>query len=198
MYWDITMGVTNGYQFGEDDPQEKPDAPTHYIRPSTFIDFGDNGGLAVGFNYLSRTDFQALKTELSGLDFIYKKKEGKFNRWLFQSEIWYRMQNSAITDQSNEIGSYFYPEYGINERWAFGLRVDLFSDLSMKFDDGGKRDNLDYAFVPTLTYRNSEFVLWRLAYTHEVNNVALQADQINRIIELQFVALLGAHPAHSF
>ncbi|MBO9668062.1 MAG: hypothetical protein J7501_14775, partial [Bdellovibrio sp.] len=58
-YWDITLGVTNGYQFGEDDPQEKPDAPTHYIRPSTFIDFGDNGALAIGFNYLSRTDYQA-------------------------------------------------------------------------------------------------------------------------------------------
>ncbi|MBO9668595.1 MAG: hypothetical protein J7501_17485, partial [Bdellovibrio sp.] len=110
----------------------------------------------------------------------------------------YSMPNSPETDRSNEIGSYIYPEYGFNEQWAFGLRVDLFTDLSMKFDDGSKRDNLDYAFVPTLTYKNSEFVTWRLAYTHEVNNVALQADQINRIIELQFVAILGAHPAHSF
>lgn len=197
-YWDITVGVTDGYQFGEEDTVEKPHVPTHYIRPSTFIDFGDAGGLQIGFNYLGRTDGQGLQTQLTGLDFVFKKKEGNFNRWLFQSEIWNRVQNSETTERADQIGAYFYPEYGFSARWFLGMRFDAYTDNSLKFDDGGKRDNLDYAFVPTLTYKNSEFVTWRLAYTHEVNNVAMEADQINRVIELQFIAILGAHPAHSF
>ncbi|UYL08767.1 hypothetical protein B9G69_017125 [Bdellovibrio sp. SKB1291214] len=204
-YWDITFGVTDGYQMGEEDHgdhshavTERPNAPIHYIRPSTFIDLGDNSGLQIGLNYFGQTDAHGLQTQLSGLDFVYKKKEGNYNRWLFQSEIWNRVQNSDTTERSNQIGAYFYPEYGFNARWFAGLRVDAFTDMSLKFDDGEKRDNLDYAFVPTVSYKNSEFVTWRLAYTHEVNNVAMEADQINRVIELQFIAILGAHPAHAF
>lgn len=197
-YWDITVGVTNGYQFGEHDPQEKPHVPTHYLRPSTFIDLGENGGLQIGLNYLGRTDFEGLQTQLTGLDFVYKKKEGKFNRWLFQSEIWYRNQKSDTTDRSEQVGAYFYPQYGLDEQWSFGLRLDAFSDLSMSFTDGDHRNNLDYAVVPTITFKNSEFATWRLAYSHEVNNVALASDDINRTIELQFIAILGAHPEHSF
>ncbi|WP_413292622.1 hypothetical protein ACLSU7_14485 [Bdellovibrio sp. HCB185ZH] len=197
-YFDVTVGVTDGYKWHEDDTPERPKAPVHYIRPSTFFNIGDNGGLQIGLNYLGRTDATGLQTQLTGLDLVYKLKEGKFNRWLFQSEIWNQVQNSDLTDRSNKMGAYFYPEYGFNERWFVGLRLDAFTDMSWKYDDGDRRDNLDYAFVPTVTFRNSEFVTWRLAYTHEVNYVAMESDQTNRVLELQFIAILGAHPAHAF
>ncbi|WP_413558739.1 hypothetical protein [Bdellovibrio sp. HCB209] len=204
-YWDITVGVIDGYSWEShqhDDhvheELERPDAPIYYVRPSTFVDLGDNSGLQIGLNYLGRTDSQGLKTELSGLDFVFKKKEGNFNRWLVQSEIWNQTQNSETTERTTKMGAYIYPEFGFSPNWFVGLRMDAFTDKSLKFDDGDDRSNLDYAFVPTVTYKNSEFVTWRLAYTHEVNNVSMQADQINRVIELQFIAILGAHPAHAF
>ncbi|WP_413585377.1 hypothetical protein [Bdellovibrio sp. HCB274] len=204
-YWDITVGVTDGYQTVSEDhgdhtheSSERPTAPTFYIRPSTFIDLGETGGLQIGLNYLSASDSHGVRTELAGLDFVFKRKEGNFNRWLLQSEIWNRVQNSDLTERSNQMGAYIFPEYGFNPRWFLGLRMDAFTDLSLSYDDGEHRDNLDYAFVPTLTYKNSEFVTWRIAYTHEVNNVSQEADQINRVLELQFIAILGAHPAHTF
>ncbi|QDK39093.1 outer membrane beta-barrel protein [Bdellovibrio sp. NC01] len=198
-YWDITVGVTNGYQWGEDSPREKPRVPVHYIHPVTFIDLGANNGLQIGGTYLGRTDSTGLQTQLGGLDFVYKQKEGKFNRWFFQSEIWYQNQNSPDTDRSEKIGAYIYPEYGFSENWSLGLRMDAFSDLSQNFEGTNDRQkNLDYAFVPTLTFKTSEFATWRVAYTHEVLNQAQMADQIDRKIELQFIAILGAHPAHAF
>lgn len=204
-YFDVTFGVTDGYSWEShqhDDhvhvELERPDAPIYYIRPSTFIDMGDNSGLQIGLNYLGRSDSQGLQTQLSGLDLVYKKKEGNFNRWLVQSEIWNQTQNSDTTERTSQMGAYIYPEYGFSANWFLGVRLDAFKNFSLKNDDGESLDNLDYAFVPTVTYKNSEFVLWRLAYTHEVSNVAMQADQINRVIELQFIAILGAHPAHAF
>ncbi len=198
-YWDITMGVTDGYQWGEKSVRAKPDSPVVYIHPITFLDLGTDKGLQMGATYLSRSDSQGLWTQLTGLDFVFKQKEGKFNRWFFQSEIWYQNQNSAKTNRSEEIGAYIYPEYGFNENWAFGLRVDAFTDLSQNFEGTNDRQkNLDYAFVPTLTFKTSEFSTWRIAYTHEVQNVAQEADKIDRKLELQFIAILGAHPAHAF
>ncbi|MDG0815383.1 outer membrane beta-barrel protein [Bdellovibrio svalbardensis] len=198
-YWDITVGVTNGYQWGEDSVRAKPQAPVLYIHPVTFIDLGADKGLQLGLNYLTRTDAQGLKTQLSGLDFVFKQKEGRFNRWFLQSEIWYQNQNSSVTDRSEKIGAYIYPEYGISQNWAVGLRFDGFSDLSQTFEGStDKQKNLDYAFAPTLTYKTSEFAIWRMAYTHEVKNVSQEADKIDRKIEFQFIAILGAHPAHTF
>lgn len=198
-YWDITVGVTDGYQWGEDSPREKPRVPVHYIHPVTFIDLGADRGLQIGANYLGRTDYTGLQTKLTGLDFVYKQKEGKFNRWFFQSEIWNQEQNSSETAYTDKIGAYIYPEYGFNENVFFGFRVDAFSDLTQKFSGtSDHQKNLDYAFVPTFSYKTSEFATWRLAFTYEVQNAELQADQIDRKIELQFIAILGAHPAHPF
>lgn len=198
-YWDITVGVTDGYQWGEGSVREKPRSPVYYIHPVTFIDLGSDKGLQVGFNYLGRTDAQGLQTQLSGMDFVFKQKEGKFNRWFLQSEIWYQNQNSGSTDRSEKMGAYIYPEHGFNQNWALGLRMDAFTDLSQTFaGTNDKQNNLDYAFVPTLTYKTSEFATWRVAYTHEVQNVSQEADKINRKIEFQFIAILGAHPAHAF
>ncbi|HWU42343.1 MAG TPA: outer membrane beta-barrel protein [Bdellovibrio sp.] len=198
-YWDITVGVTDGYQWGEGSENAKPHAPVHYIHPVTFIDIGADKGLQIGATYLGRTDSHSLQTQLTGMDFVYKQKEGKFNRWFLQSEIWYQNQNSPSTNRSEKIGCYVYPEYGFNQNVFLGLRLDAFSDLSQTYANSSDRQkNLDYAFVPTLAYKTSEFALFRAAFTYEVQNAAQEADKIDRKIELQFVAILGAHPAHSF
>lgn len=199
-YWDITVGVTNGYTFGESDtPGAKPRVPTHYIHPVNFIDFGDAGGLQWGLNYLGRTDADGVQTQLYGLDFVFKKMEGKTLNFLLQSEIWYRNMNSPETDRTEDLGAYIYPQFALNEQWFAGLRVDLFSELARKFeDDGSKQDNFDYGLVPTVTYKHSEFTWFRLAYGYDVQTYQGQSDTVNQKIEFQIVSILGAHPAHSF
>ncbi|ASD62536.1 outer membrane beta-barrel protein [Bdellovibrio bacteriovorus] len=199
-YWDITLGVTNGYTYGHShDEGEKPQVPTHYIHPVNFVDFGEAGALQWGMNYLGRTDAAETKTQLYGLDFVFKKTKGKTLSFLFQSEIWYRNLSGPGADTQEDIGAYFYPQMSLSERLFLGLRVDLFSDLSRSFiSDGSRQENLDYGFVPTLTFKNSEFSLLRVAYTYDNQTYQGESDTISQKIELQWVAILGAHPAHSF
>ncbi|WP_373998264.1 hypothetical protein [Bdellovibrio bacteriovorus] len=199
-YWDITAGVTNGYTYGHaHDAGEKPRVPTHYIHPVNFIDFGDAGALQWGMNYLGRTDAEGIQTQLYGLDFVFKKMEGKVLRFLLQSEIWYRNLKAPEADRQEDIGAYIYPQMSLSERLFLGLRVDLFSELSRTFQsDGSKQDNLDYGFVPTLTYKHSEFTWFRVAYTYDVQTYKGESDDLSQKIELQLVSILGAHPAHSF
>lgn len=199
-YWDITVGVTNGYTYGHaHDAGEKPRVPTHYIHPVNFIDFGDAGALQWGANYLGRTDAHGIQTQLYGLDFVFKKMEGKTLSFLLQSEIWYRNLNAPGTSAKEDMGAYIYPQISLNEQLFAGLRVDLFSELSRTFaSDDSRQDNLNYAFVPTLTYKHSEFTLFRAAYTYDIQQYKGEADSLNQMIEFQIVSLLGAHPAHAF
>lgn len=199
-YWDITVGVTNGYTWGHAvDAGKKPQVPVHYIHPVNFIDLGDMGALQWGLNYLGRTDADGIQTQLYGLDLTFKKSEGKTLERLFQSEIWMQIQSGSETERSEQIGAYFFPQLALNERNFAGLRLDLFSDLSRSFAaDGSKQDNLEYRLVPTYTFKNSEFSLFRAAYSYNVQTFKGEDDVREQKIEFQFVAILGAHPAHSF
>lgn len=200
-YWDVTLGVTNGYNFGSHahDAGEKPRVPTHYIHPVNFVDFGDAGALQWGANYLGRTDHEGHQTQLYGLDFVFKKMEGKTLDLLLQSELWYRNQSGHDEGTHEEVGAYFYPQTALSERLFLGMRMDLFTELNHVSEaDGTKQGNLDYALVPTLTYKHSEFSVFRLAYTYNNETFEGEADKINQKLELQWVAILGAHPTHSF
>ncbi|MEK2646785.1 hypothetical protein [Bdellovibrio sp. BCCA] len=200
-YWDITVGVTNGYSFGEhsETPAEKPRVPTHYIHPVNFIDFGDSGALQWGANYLGRTDAHGVQTQLYGLDFVFKKMEGKILNFLLQSEIWYRNQSASGLATSEDLGAYVYPQFSLTEQLFAGLRIDLFTELARKSEaDGSKQDNFNYGLVPTLTYKHSEFTLFRVAYGYDVQTYQGESDTVHQKIELQLVSILGAHPAHSF
>lgn len=199
-YWDLTVGVTNGYTFGHShDAGEKPRVPTHYIHPVNFVDFGDNGALQWGMNYLGRTDAAGVQTQLYGLDFVFKKSEGKITKFLLQSEIWYRNLHSAESERQEDLGAYIFPQYALSEKLYAGLRLDIFSELSRVSEvDGSKQNNLNYGFVPTMTYKHSEFTQFRLAYGYDVQTYQGESDTISQKIELQLIAILGAHPIHSF
>ncbi len=199
-YWDITVGVTNGYTYGHShDAGERPRVPTHYIHPVNFVDFGDTGSLQWGLNYLGRTDAEGIQTQLYGLDFVFKQTEGKVTNWLLQSEVWYRNLSNPTEATSEELGAYVYSQWALTERLYAGVRVDLFSELSRRFvSDNSKQDNLNYALVPSITFKNSEFALLRATYALDTETYKGESDSTHQRIELQWVAILGAHPAHSF
>lgn len=199
-FFDVTLGVTNGYCFGHCHGvnEERPPMPVMYIRPTTFFGGATSGGL-LGLSYLVRKDASKVRTDLYGIDFTFKRREGKVLRWLVQTEWMYQTQVGRALMQEEKLGGYVFPQYGLNENWHFGLRFDAFSHLNLKFQSNGeRRDDLDYAFVPTVTYRNSEFSTLRLAYAHEVDTTEGVGDVKDRQIQLQFVFLLGSHPSHDF
>ena len=199
-YIDITVGVTNGYCYGEcNTPGQKPPYPLYYIHPSTFFDYGDGKGLLVGASYLSRRNSDAISTNLYGLDAVYKVRQGKRLKWLLQSEVFYQVQTVTDAENTRKLGFYVYPQYGMNERLSFGCRVDGFSQLNLKDSvTGEKQKDFDYALVPTISYKASEFSTVRLAYAHEVDTTQGKDNRMDRQIQLQLTFLLGAHPAHDF
>lgn len=197
---DITIGVTNGYCFGEcETAGSKPPYPLYYIHPSTFVDYGDGKGLLLGASFMSRKSAAGEKTDLFGIDATYKAREGKRLKWLVQTEVFYQIQTVTDDDSSKKFGFYVFPQYGVNDRLSLGFRVDGFSYLNMR--DSTTREKLrdfDYALVPTITYKSSEFSTVRLAYAHEVDTTQGRDNGMDRILQLQLTFLLGAHPSHEF
>lgn len=193
-YLDLTLGVTNGYCWGHCHGEElRPATPVHYVRPATFISFGESGsGLLFALNYLGHKEGTGLKRTLIGMDATYKSREGKNLKWLIQSEIWNQNieeSNDPEIENGSRLGAYIYPQYGFTEKLQFGFRADV-----MTHDD-----ELDWGFAPTLTYKTSEFSTLRLAYSHEnLQGHSGEPDESDRRIDLQLIYMLGAHPAHDF
>ncbi len=194
-YWDLTLGVTNGYNFGEStEPDSRPHVPTHYIRPSGYVEHGEVGQLQWGLNYLGRTDAASLQTQLFGVDLTYTKGANTSPVFFLQSELWYRIQNSPTTARSEQIGAYVFPQMSLAENVLLGVRVDIFKDLKLASDTGDlSQDNLNYAFVPTFTYKHSPSATLRTAYTLDTQTTEGQDATVRQKIEFQWIATLGTH-----
>lgn len=207
-FWELTLGITNGYQLGQHyhddgaahshDPVEAPHVPTHYAKLSNFLEFENGSGLQWGMSYLGNTDAHATETQLVGMDFVYKISESKYPKFLVESEIWYRKLNGEEVPTTEDFGLYIYPQFALTERVFLGTRFDLFSQPKHYDDLGDYERFTQYAAVPTLTYKHSEFTLFRLAYTYASNEFSQSGTEIDQKIELQLISILGAHPAHIF
>lgn len=197
---EVTVGVTNNYCYGHcHEDGDRPPRPLYYVHPTTYFDFGTNKGMLVGATYLSRIDAAKTQTDLYGIEATYKSRQGKVLKWLLQSEFFVQTQSNPAAGRTEKAGFYIYPQYGIDQGLSFGMRIDGFSQTNLKFaSNGEKRNDLDYAVVPTLTYKASEFSTVRLAYAHEVDTTEGVGDVRDRQVQLQFVYILGAHPAHDF
>ncbi len=197
---DLVAGVTNGWTYGHSHTGgRRPLVATHYVRPTFFFDFGDSRGLLVGLNYLGRTDADSIQTRLTGFDATYKRRNGKTLSTLVQTEFYHRLQTSATLPLKEEIGGYMFADFAIGEEgWSAGTRLDAFTDLSLKFGTGDRRGNFDFAIVPVLSFKNSEFSTFRLSYTYGQETREGDNARAEQKVEIQLIALIGAHPAHDF
>lgn len=198
-YLDVTAGLTSGWNYGHSHTAgSKPLVPTHYLRAQTFFGITDGSDGQLGLNYLSRTDSANSKMTLMGLDFISKAKENRRLVFLFQTEIWVQEVRSATSPVETKVGAYLFPQYGFNDQWSLGVRGDYFTVTTLENVAGEKIPNLDYGFVPTLSFKPSEFSTFRLAFTQSFNMNNNQTTNTSAGIELQATFVIGSHPAHSF
>lgn len=197
---DLVAGVTNGWTYGDSATGgRRPLAPTHYLHPTIFFSLDESDGMLVGLTYLGRTDADSVRTRLTGFDLTRKKRVGKRIEQLLQTEVYYRTQSSSSLALEEEVGGYVFAEWSIGEDGlAAGIRLDGYSQLSLTDASGGRRGNLEWAAVPQLAYRASEFSTLRCSYHYGA--IARQDDSphIEQRIDLQLVALFGAHPSHDF
>ena len=98
--------------------------------------------------------------------------------------------NSA-TWSGQRRGAYLEGVYRLNRRWDVGYRYDrLWSDANLPLANGFD----PYRHSAELTWRNSEFSLFRLQVARDRPN-AVDSDNV---LTLQYQTSLGAHGAHKF
>ena len=196
---DFTLGVTNGWTFGHTHSEGKrPLFPTHYGRLLTYLNLPGDGGMQVGLNYLGRRDADGVKTSIFGFDVTAKWQEAQTLVFLIQSEAYWRYTTPRDAKTEKGFGGYLYPQYGFSPNWLVGVRSDFFTNLTLEDAGGNKINNIDYALVPTLTFKSSEFSTWKLAYQFEGRREDGRGHGTNNSVELQATFILGAHPAHDF
>ncbi len=198
---DLTLGLTNGWNYGHSHTTgRRPLAGTHYVRAAFFRDLLNGRGLMLGLNFLGRTDADSVQTQLSGLDLVYKNRVGKILVSNFQMEIYHRLQSSKYLTSTEEFGGYFNYENTMDEsgEWSIGSRFDFFTDLSLTFVNQDRRPNFDYAAVPYVSYRTSEFSTIRCSYFYGVETRQGDQARFEQRLEIQLIALFGAHPSHEF
>jgi len=199
LFLEWTVGATSGWTFGHTHNEgSKPKIPTHFSRLATYLEMGELGGAELGLNYIGRTSAENTEVKIIGLDLVAKKRRGRVQPYLLQSEIWLRDEKRENSKSENILGAYIYAQYGFNANWQLGLRVDALTVLSQENALGKKEDNLNLALVPTLTYRSSEFATFRLAYNEKQDSVNNEIVNRDRYIQFQATFILGAHPAHIF
>jgi len=194
-YLDLTIGITNGWVFGEADTLgTKPYFPTHYLRALTYFDLPGKGGLQTGLNYVGRKDDQGKSFTYLGLDATAKWREAKVIHFLVQSEFWLRLERPRDGLDVDTLGFYLYPEYCLGDGWFAGLRFDYLTVTKQP----GRVSNFQAALLPQITWRPSEFTTVRLGYTYRAQYEDTRYVGFERFVELQTVFILGAHPAHDF
>ena len=197
--FNLTAGVTSGYRYGHSHTTGgKPRVPTHYMRFSGFVPFRTTSGMDVGINYLGRTDGHKNEVNLLGLDLTAKFKGFKKNRWLLQSELWYKREEDAQGETAREVGLYVYNQFPWGETTDIGFRLDGYKNLSKLSFDGHKINHIFYGGVINATFASSEFAKIRTTLSHEFNREEGRTRDKDTRVGLQFLFILGSHPAHDF
>jgi len=196
----LTFGVTSGYKYGHSHTQgSKPRTPTHFARFSNFLPFNTTNGLESGLNYLGRTDAQGNEFKIIGLDLTAKWRQARLVSHLIQSEFWYRNDKKINQNDTEQVGLYIYNEFATGQQSSVGYRLDSFKNLSkVNAITLKKINNIHYGNTFQATYASTEFAKIRATISHEFEIEEGQTTEKDTRFTLQFVFIIGSHPAHDF
>lgn len=196
----LTLGITSGHKWGHSHTAgARPKTPTHYLRYGHFIPIGRTDGIEWGLNGARRNDSQGILTELIGFDFTFKLRHGKIVRHKVLSETWFRHREQRGVNNSEQLGTFIYYSYGINESFSLGHRLDVYRDLSQVNSLTQKKiNNIRYNNSTDLTYNSSEFAKIKTTVSHDFTREEGLTMNKDTRFEMQFVFILGSHPAHEF
>ncbi len=196
--FNLTVGITSGHTYGHSHTAgAKPNMPTHYLRFSSFFPSSSTNGFDVGLNYLGRVDAQKNDVKLMGIDLTGKWREARLIQFLLQSELWYKVEKN--NDMTKQIGAYFFNDFSIGQFTSIGIRLDAFKDLTKKHSITNKKvNNINYGALTQLTYTSSEFAKIRLSFAHEFEREEGLTTSKDFRFQMQFIFILGSHPAHDF
>lgn len=167
-------------------------APNLYARLSTFVLESQ-----LGFNYSHRKNAEGLTTEVTGFDFVYKKRQAKVLQYLLEAEVWHQATFKLDEESDKILGGWIFAQYGFENNLQMGIKTDYFTELNVKDDHGDKVENSIVTIAPQLSWKPSEFSNFKLAYLSANHKNGSENKNVGTI-ELQTTFILGAHPAHTF
>jgi hypothetical protein len=182
----------NGTLFAGD----QADDVSHLIRLKTFRDLSPASTLEIGASFATGPNDHghgSHRSQVEGFDVTYRwkpKDAGLYRSFLWQTEV-LAAQADIRGGQESTWGMYSAAEYQFARQWKFGARYD---NTQLPFESSMH----EYGYSAYLTFLQSEFVFWRLAYMYidrsfRDNGVA---DEQRLMLQLNFT--LGAHPAHKY
>lgn len=134
------------------------------INPSTYFEWGVSG--LVGTNDSLGLDVTRSHrwTYMAGLDLTLSwipVNRALYKGMTWRSELFYLKKEIPASRVINAFGAYSYVDYRLNRRWIVGMRGDMAQPLQIENDD-----YYLWKIVPYLTFRQSEYVYFRLEYSH--------------------------------
>lgn len=175
---------------------DEADDITHLLRLKSFRDLSNESTLEFGGSFATGPNDRFHgnhRSMVEGLDLTYRwkpKGQGLYKSFLWQTEI-LAAQADIREGQEATWGMYSAVEYQFERQWKLGFRFDRTQlPFSSSSDETG--------YSTYLTFLQSEFVFWRLAYLFIDRNFRDNGVGDEQRVQLQLNWTLGAHPAHKY
>jgi len=172
------------------------DDVTQLIRLKTFRDLSPGSTLEWGASFATGPNDHghgSHRSMVEGADLTYRwkpKGAGLYKSFLWQTEV-LAGQADIRGGQESTWGMYSAAEYQFVRRWKLGMRYD---NTQLPFESSLHENG----YSAYLTFLQSEFLFWRLAYTDIDRNFRDEGVSDEQRVQLQLNFTLGAHPAHKY
>lgn len=168
----------------------------HLAHLRTFWDLSDASTLEAGTTFAIAPNDEGHGgnvTMVEGFDLTYKWRRpqaGLYKSFLWQTEL-LAAQADLRGGQESTWGAYTALEYQFARRWSVGTRYD-YSQMPYS---SSLHEHGPSAY---LTFMQSEYVFWRLAYQYTDRNFLVHGDKREHEVFLQCNFGLGPHRAHRY
>lgn len=175
---------------------EETDDFVHLVHLKNFLDLSEASTLEAGLSFATAPNDEGHggnRTYVEGFDLTYKwrpPQTGLYRSFLWQTEV-LAAQADLIGGQETTWGMYTAADYQFARRWSVGTRYDY---SQMPYSSSRHEHGLS----AYLTFMQSEYLFWRLAYQYTDRNFRVHGDKREHEVFLQCNFGLGPHRAHKY
>ena len=177
-------------------PERAADGLMHLVHLKGFFDTSDASTVETGLSFATIPNDDGLgvqRATYGGLDLTYRwrpPRAGLYNAVMWQTEL-LAADVKRETGSDSSWGMYSVLDYQFDRRWTVGGRFD-FSEYPDRPTDHRS------AYQGYLTFIQSEFLFWRLAYRYSKYDDSMLAYGDEHQLFLQCNFGIGPHRAHKY
>jgi hypothetical protein len=182
-YLDLTLEAISP----EDGPvfmKSRASNPVTVAHLRTFFDFSEDLSGQLGFT-AANGPTEDNRANVLGIDYTMKWQPGMANRfWQFETEAYWADKVAIGADRT----------MGWYAGFTTQLTPKLFASARLDYSEIPNSTDIQRAYMVNLTLKPTEFHHWRLEFQHITSKLQKDRD----LMALQFVWLIGSHPAHKY